>query len=59
MWRTTGVCGPALPSPRNPETPIRDVRLARCTLEQVEKPKLVEHVEGLTLSAVTINGKPA
>lgn len=41
------------------EAPIRNVRLERCKFENVERPNLVEHVEGLALAEVTINGKPA
>jgi polygalacturonase len=41
------------------EAPIRDVRLERCAFDGVERPNLLEHVEGLSLSSVTINGDPA
>jgi hypothetical protein len=37
--------------------PIRDVSLTDCDFGGVAQPNLVEHVEGLTLRNVTINGK--
>jgi polygalacturonase len=40
-------------------SPIRDVRLENCTFNQIARPNVVEHVEGLKLTNVTINGKPA
>jgi polygalacturonase len=39
--------------------PIRGIRLERCDFREVERPNLLEHVEGLVLSGVKINGKPA
>jgi polygalacturonase len=39
--------------------PIRDVSLTDCEFGGVAQPNLVEHVEGLTLRNVTINGKVA
>ncbi len=38
-------------------SPIRDVRLTRCTFEQVAKPSVIENVEGLKAEAVTVNGR--
>ena len=38
-------------------SPIRDVRVSRCTFENVAKPNVIEHVEGLVLNDVKINGK--
>jgi len=38
--------------------PIRNVRLRNCKFEQVAAPNVVENVEGLTMDAVTINGRP-
>jgi len=38
-------------------SPIRDVRVSHCTFENVAKPNTVEHVEGLVLEEVKINGK--
>jgi polygalacturonase len=39
------------------KAPIRDVRLRDCTFEQTERPDIAEHVEGLALKGVTVNGK--
>jgi polygalacturonase len=36
--------------------PIRDVRLIDCTFENVAKPDVIENVEGLDLTSVTVNG---
>jgi polygalacturonase len=36
---------------------IRDIRLTGCTFEQVAQPNVLEHVQGLSLSDVRINGK--
>jgi polygalacturonase len=38
-------------------SPIRDVRVSRCTFDHVAKPNVFEHVEGLVLEDVKINGK--
>ena len=37
--------------------PIRDVTLARCTFDHVEKENVIQNVTGLKVSDVTINGK--
>ncbi|MDE3164754.1 MAG: glycoside hydrolase family 28 protein [Acidobacteriota bacterium] len=37
--------------------PIRDIRLKNCTFNNAERPSVAEHVEGLTLDNVTVNGK--
>jgi len=37
--------------------PIRNVRLERCTFENVARPDVVENVEGLTMNEVKVNGK--
>ena len=39
-----------------PDSPVRDVHLADCRFDGVEKGNVVEHVEGLVLDDVTING---
>jgi hypothetical protein len=39
--------------------PIRNVRLRNCKFQQVAAANVVENVEGLTMDAVTINGRPA
>jgi len=39
--------------------PIRNVSLQNCKFEQTAAPNVVENVEGLTMDAVTINGRPA
>jgi polygalacturonase len=39
--------------------PIRDVSLIDCAFDDVAKPNVVEHVEGLSLRNVRINGKPS
>jgi polygalacturonase len=37
-------------------SPIRDVYVARCNFTNAAKPNVFEHVEGLHLDAVTVNG---
>ena len=37
--------------------PIRNVRVERCTFKNAAKPNVIEHVEGLEMRSVTINGK--
>jgi polygalacturonase len=39
-------------------SPIHDVRLSHCVFENVEKPNMIEHVEGLRVEDVTVNGQP-
>jgi polygalacturonase len=41
------------------DDPIEDVRLEDCTFDNVEKPNVVENVQGLTFKNVRINGKLA
>ncbi|MEO8595311.1 MAG: glycoside hydrolase family 28 protein [Candidatus Solibacter sp.] len=41
-----------------PNAPIRDIRLQNCTFENAAKTAVAEHVEGLALEKVTINGRP-
>jgi len=36
--------------------PIRDLRLADCTFDNIAEPNIIEHVEGLTCANVKING---
>ncbi|MBI4875916.1 MAG: glycoside hydrolase family 28 protein [Acidobacteria bacterium] len=38
------------------DAPIRDVRLEDCTFEGVQKPDVLEHVQGLTRRNVRVNG---
>jgi polygalacturonase len=38
---------------------ITNIRLTGCSFEQVAQPNIVEHVQGLTLNNVKINGKDA
>ncbi len=38
-------------------SPIRDVRLVDCTIEEVEKESVVEHVVGLALDNVRVEGR--
>jgi polygalacturonase len=38
--------------------PIRDVRVINCRFDNVAHPDIVDHVEGLHLDRVTVNGKP-
>jgi polygalacturonase len=40
-------------------SPIRDIRIEDCTFQNVARPDVIEHVEGLKLTNVTVNGKPA
>jgi polygalacturonase len=40
-----------------PNAKIRDLRLERCVVEAAAKPNVVENVEGLTLTGVSVNGK--
>ncbi len=51
-------CAMALSLRGYPNSPISGVHLHDCTFEEVAKPNLIENVEGLTMDAVTINGKP-
>jgi polygalacturonase len=39
-------------------SPIHDVRLSHCVFENVEKPNTIEHVDGLRVEDVTVNGQP-
>lgn len=39
--------------------PIRDVTLERCSFDNVRQPNRIEHVQGLRLRQVRINGAPA
>jgi polygalacturonase len=41
------------------EAPIRDVRVENCVFEHTDRADVVEHVVGLQLENVTINGKRA
>ena len=38
--------------------PIRDVSVVDCTFDHVARPAVVEHVEGLSLRGVRVNGQP-
>jgi polygalacturonase len=40
------------------DAPIRDVRLSNCVFENVKQANVLENVQGLALSSVTVNGKP-
>ena len=37
--------------------PIRDIRLTDCTFENVAKQNVIENVQGLKMSRVTLNGE--
>ena len=37
--------------------PIRDVSLVDCTFNGVARPDMIEHVDGLSLRNVRVNGK--
>jgi len=37
--------------------PIRDIRIEDSTFNNVARPDVIEHVEGLKLTKVTVNGK--
>ena len=39
-------------------SPIRNVRVTNCTFDRATKPCVIEHVEGLDVENVKINGKP-
>ena len=39
------------------DAPIQNVRIEQCTFEHTDKPNVVEHVEGLVLKDVRLNGK--
>jgi hypothetical protein len=39
------------------KAPLHNIRLERCSFENVTKPDVVENVEGLTLDRVKVNGK--
>jgi hypothetical protein len=38
-------------------SPIRDVRVINCRFDNASKPNVIEHVEGLEMRGVLINGK--
>jgi polygalacturonase len=38
-------------------SPIRDIRIEDCTFNNVARPDVIEHVDGLKLTKVTVNGK--
>jgi len=38
--------------------PIRDVRVTNCRFDNVANPDILDHVEGLHLDRVTVNGRP-
>jgi hypothetical protein len=40
-----------------PNAPIRDVTLVDCSFGGVDKPDIVEHVEGLSLRNVRVNSR--
>jgi len=42
-----------------PGAPARDIRIADCDFQGVAEPSIVRHVEGLRLTNVRVNGKPA
>ncbi len=50
-------CAMALSLRGYEKSPIRDVRLHDCTFEEAARPNLIEHVEGLTMESVKLNGK--
>lgn len=39
-------------------SPMRDIRLEQCSFDNVARPDVVEHVEGLKFQGVRVNGKP-
>ena len=41
-----------------PDSPVRDVHLADCRFAGVEEESVVQHVDGLVLDDVTVNGRP-
>ena len=55
---TCGKCDDALSLRGYASSPIRNVRLTDCTFERASKPNAIEHVEGLELKNISINGKP-
>jgi polygalacturonase len=40
-----------------PDSPIRNVRIERCTFDKTSKPNIQQHVEGLSLKDVKVNGE--
>jgi polygalacturonase len=40
------------------QAPLRNIRLAQCSFDNVAKEDLIENVEGLTFDRVTVNGQP-
>ena len=55
---TCGRCTDALNLRGYANSPIRDVRVIDCRFDHAQKPNVIEHVEGLQLRNVLINGKP-
>jgi polygalacturonase len=55
---TCGKCDDALSLRGYASSPIRDVRVTNCVFDRAAKPNAIQHVEGLVLKNVMINGKP-
>jgi polygalacturonase len=55
---TVGKCRQALSLRGYANAPISDVRLRQCVFEHAAQPNSFEHVEGLVLDGVSIDGKP-
>jgi polygalacturonase len=55
---TCGQCHDALSLRGYASSPIRNVRVTNCTFDHATKPNAIEHVEGLVIKNMRINGKP-
>jgi polygalacturonase len=55
---TSGKCHDALSLRGYASSPIRNVHVTNCTFEHAAKPNAIEHVEGVELNNVRVNGKP-
>lgn len=42
-----------------PKAPVRDIALVNCDFQGVADRSIVRHVEGLRLTNVRVNGRPA
>ncbi|HTX33878.1 MAG TPA: glycoside hydrolase family 28 protein [Bryobacteraceae bacterium] len=56
---TVGKCRQALSLRGYANAPISDIRLRQCVFQHAAQPNTLEHVEGLSMEGVSINGKPA
>ncbi len=54
---TVGKCRQALSLRGYANAPISDIRLRQCVFQHADQPNTLEHVEGLSMEGVSINGR--